>query len=370
MRRIVTTAVAIALMGGAALSAPAVAAGPADRARPRPAPARPASCRPPTSWSSPPSRPCRSRVGRADGLRDARDRPPGPGGRCAAPRPVRDAGAARPLDEASPSCRGRATARSPTPCWPAPPTAPATTRASATPTPRPPPICNTRLCVHYVADRHRRPAVARLARATNLAVMDSVWTTEVDQIGYRAPLTRRRPAAAARSSTSTSRTSAATSTASAPVRTGPRSAPPRATACSTTTSLPPSSPTARRPTTWSSPPGHEFFHAVQYAYDYAEDPWMMESTATWMEERIATAVNDNRQYLPGSQIYAPYVPLDAFSRTDGFQYGNWVFWEYLTATLRHRHRARRPGSRPARSRRTAARTASPPCRRCSSARAA
>ena len=76
--------------------------------------------------------------------------------------------------------------------------------------------------------------------------------------------------------------------------------------------------------------GHEFFHAVQYAYDYAEDPWMLESTATWMEERIATQVNDNRQYLPTSQLYAPYVPLDTFSRTSGFQYGNWVWWEYLT----------------------------------------
>jgi hypothetical protein len=75
---------------------------------------------------------------------------------------------------------------------------------------------------------------------------------------------------------------------------------------------------------------HEFFHAVQYAYDYAEDPWMMESTATWMEERIATAVNDNRQYLPWSQIYAPHIPLDAFSRNAGYQYGNWVFWEYLS----------------------------------------
>ena len=76
--------------------------------------------------------------------------------------------------------------------------------------------------------------------------------------------------------------------------------------------------------------GHEFFHAVQFAYDYAEDPWMMESTATWMEERIATAVNDNRQYLPLSQIYRPYLPLDFFSRTGGYQYGNWVFWEYLS----------------------------------------
>ena len=95
----------------------------------------------------------------------------------------------------------------------------------------------------------------------------------------------------------------------------------------------------------------------------------MESTATWMEERIATAVNDNRQYLPVSQIYAPNIPLDAFSRTNGFQYGNWVFWEYLTARYGN-GLVSRPGSRPAASRRTAARTASRRCRRCSSARAA
>ena len=31
---------------------------------------------------------------------------------------------------------------------------------------------------------------------------------------------------------------------------------------------------------------HEFFHAVQFAYDYDEDPWLMEATATWMEERV------------------------------------------------------------------------------------
>ena len=69
---------------------------------------------------------------------------------------------------------------------------------------------------------------------------------------------------------------------------------------------------------------------MQYAYDFAEDPWMMESTATWMEERVADDVDDNRQYLQYSQLKSPFVPLDAFSSTYGFQYGNWIFWEYLT----------------------------------------
>ena len=47
---------------------------------------------------------------------------------------------------------------------------------------------------------------------------------------------------------------------------------------------------------------HEFFHAVQFAYDYLEDPWLMEATATWIEERYADGVNDNRQYLPAGQL--------------------------------------------------------------------
>jgi hypothetical protein len=57
---------------------------------------------------------------------------------------------------------------------------------------------------------------------------------------------------------------------------------------------------------------------------------MMESTATWMEERVADHIDDNRQYLQYSQLRAPHVPLDAFSSTYGFQYGNWIFWEYLS----------------------------------------
>ncbi|MEZ5192125.1 MAG: DUF6055 domain-containing protein [Nocardioides sp.] len=76
---------------------------------------------------------------------------------------------------------------------------------------------------------------------------------------------------------------------------------------------------------------HEFFHAVQFAYDTDEDPWFMESTATWMEERFADNVNDNRQYLSASQIAQPHVPLDFYSSGSFNQYGNWVWWEYLTS---------------------------------------
>ncbi len=190
------------------------------------------------------------------------------------------------------------------------------------------PICNTRICVHYVATGADAPPSPDWP-ATNLAAMDSVWSTEVDQLGYRAPLTDGTRGGSplfdvylkdlggdiygfcagekqVKKHTGSGYCVLDNDFAAAQFPTG--------------------TPTDNLVVTAA----HEFFHAVQYAYDFAEDPWMMEATATWMEERIATQVNDNRQYFPWSQIYAPYVPLDAFSRDAGYQYGNWVFWEYLS----------------------------------------
>lgn len=195
--------------------------------------------------------------------------------------------------------------------------------------PEAPPLCNTRLCVHYVPTGADAPPSPDWP-AQNLAVMDSVWTTTVDAMGYRAPVTD-----GARGGNPlfdvylkdlggdlygfcAGEKRAKKRTASGYCVLDNDFA---------ATQFPNGTPYDNLVVT----AGHEFFHAVQYAYDYAEDPWMMESTATWMEERIATTVNDNRQYLPVSQIYAPNIPLDAFSRTNGFQYGNWVFWEYLTS---------------------------------------
>lgn len=77
---------------------------------------------------------------------------------------------------------------------------------------------------------------------------------------------------------------------------------------------------------------HEFFHAVQFGYDFAEDPWIMEATATWMEERFADDVNDNRQYLGYGQLMSPSVPLDTFQGAGLGQYGNWIFFERLSQT--------------------------------------
>ena len=72
---------------------------------------------------------------------------------------------------------------------------------------------------------------------------------------------------------------------------------------------------------------HEFFHAVQFAYDVREDPWLMESTATWMEDEIFDDVNDNRGYLPYSIMRHPEKPLDS---SYPYYYGDWIWWRYLT----------------------------------------
>lgn len=75
---------------------------------------------------------------------------------------------------------------------------------------------------------------------------------------------------------------------------------------------------------------HEFFHAVQFGYDFREDPWLLESTATWIEETFADKVDDNRRYLRFGTVRRPGVPLDDFSNDGYAHYGSWAWWEFLT----------------------------------------
>lgn len=75
---------------------------------------------------------------------------------------------------------------------------------------------------------------------------------------------------------------------------------------------------------------HEYFHAVQFAYDYDEDRWMMEATATWAEDELYTGINDNLQYLQSSQLTTPSRSLDVFDPKGTWQYGDWIFFRYLS----------------------------------------
>ena len=78
---------------------------------------------------------------------------------------------------------------------------------------------------------------------------------------------------------------------------------------------------------------HEFFRAVQYAYDSDEDDWFVESTATWMEEQYADDVNTNRDFIQYGQVAIPSEPLDLAVGNGYPQFGDWVFWEYLSQRL-------------------------------------
>lgn len=83
---------------------------------------------------------------------------------------------------------------------------------------------------------------------------------------------------------------------------------------------------------------HEFFHAVQFAYDIGEDRWFMEATAVWMEDQVYDEVDDNYQYLESSQLKRPGIPLDlglsdSSDPVSSFQYGAFVFFRYVTESL-------------------------------------
>ncbi|HEX2111802.1 MAG TPA: MXAN_6640 family putative metalloprotease [Gaiellaceae bacterium] len=82
---------------------------------------------------------------------------------------------------------------------------------------------------------------------------------------------------------------------------------------------------------------HEFFHAVQFAYDWLEDLWLMEGSAAWIEDEVYDRIDDNLQYLRTSPVSTRFffLPLDYYnpdpSEIDaGFKYGAWIFFRYLS----------------------------------------
>ncbi|MFL6061574.1 MAG: MXAN_6640 family putative metalloprotease [Marmoricola sp.] len=71
---------------------------------------------------------------------------------------------------------------------------------------------------------------------------------------------------------------------------------------------------------------HEFFHAIQYAYDAYELAWFMEGTAVWMEDTVYPTINDYLQYLPTSQLAKPRQSTD----DPNDLYGTVIFWKFLS----------------------------------------
>ena len=185
------------------------------------------------------------------------------------------------------------------------------------------PKCGPHVCVHYVKTTLDR-ATDAWAQAT-LDVMESVWANEVSSMGYRPP-----PSDGSKGGSGKFDVYLADIGRSgyygycAPEFEVARG---RASSyCVLENDFAGFAGTP--PDNMKVTAAHEFFHAVQYSYDYAEDKWLMEATATWMEERYADSINDNRQYLKFGQMGKPGTPMDSFGGLT--HYGNWPFFERLT----------------------------------------
>jgi hypothetical protein len=80
---------------------------------------------------------------------------------------------------------------------------------------------------------------------------------------------------------------------------------------------------------------HEFFHAVQFAYDVDEDIWFMEGSATWVEDEVYDSINDNYQFLYDSPIQYPRRSADY--SVDIAPYGSFVFFKFAAERLGSRN---------------------------------
>jgi len=68
---------------------------------------------------------------------------------------------------------------------------------------------------------------------------------------------------------------------------------------------------------------HEFFHAVQYAYNLDADSWWKEASATWNEDEIYSGINDYIRYL--NKFFSS--PQNTLEKSG---YGGVVFAKYLS----------------------------------------
>lgn len=184
-------------------------------------------------------------------------------------------------------------------------------------------VCNEQLCVHHVTEG-ADAATAEWAEQT-LAFFEAAWTTVVDELGFRAPR-------AADGHDDDPRFDVYLADLShrgqhgfcAPGDLVPGQSRRADAYCVLDNDL--ADAEGDRYDVLAATAAHEFFHAVQYNLDVAEDRWFMEATATWMEHQVFGEVHDNHRYLAEGQLGSPARPLDS----EAGMYGNWLFVEHLT----------------------------------------
>lgn len=187
------------------------------------------------------------------------------------------------------------------------------------------------LCVHWVADGDHKASRAQVSRT--MKAFQSAWQTAVGKLGYRAPLPDR--------SGGKGKLKGAIDVYLANI--GVDGA--------TEGQCKPTAPKrAKHPRAAKSaycivendfkglPPGesigpvaaHEFFHAVQYAYNSLMPGWLAEGTAVWMQSQVL----DTKQgdgFLLQSPLTDPQLPLDTSDQLGA--YGTWIFWQYVSEAV-------------------------------------
>jgi hypothetical protein len=191
--------------------------------------------------------------------------------------------------------------------------------------------CSTHVCVHWVPTTVDAPPSRAWVDLT-LRTMEAVWKREVDGLGYRKPASDGTRGGNAKLDVYLKDVGAkgyyGYCTTERPVAGHPHFA---SGYCVLDDDFARSQFGAAPQNSLKVTAAHEFFHAIQFNYDYREDAWFMEATATWMEEQVYDGINDNRQYLPAGQVRHPETPLDTFDDYGSEQYGNWPFFEFLSS---------------------------------------
>jgi len=203
-------------------------------------------------------------------------------------------------------------------------------------------LCDANLCIHWVESTGDAPpgadgdpgTVPEWARTT-LGVFQQVWATEVEAMGYRAPKTD----ALSPENGGDGRLDVYLADVGDTVYGYCASDDPDVQRSSASAYCVVDDDFARAqfpgPTSGLAAlevtAAHEFFHAVQFSYDYLEDTWLMEGTAAWIEDEVFDDVDDNRQFLNASPLSRSTTPLDVSFAP--YHYGAWIFWRYLSETF-------------------------------------
>ena len=77
---------------------------------------------------------------------------------------------------------------------------------------------------------------------------------------------------------------------------------------------------------------HEYNHVLQFGYDVLQDLWALESTATWMEERVYPDANDYLWYVK-RWAQRPGAPITSPGAVEGYRVYGSAVWNHFLSRL-------------------------------------